>query len=188
MEAALTTLMPDDEAMRRMAEGDSTALAALFDRHKAHLFAFLYYLVGEQATAEDLVGETFLRLYHARARYRVGMGFTPWLYAIARNLALSELRRQGVAQRARQRLSLHVEAAPVEWKSERLETCERVRAALARLPEEQRAAVVLKEFQGLSYQEIGRVLGCNEAAARARTYRARNALREHLRDWWEGEE
>jgi RNA polymerase sigma-70 factor (ECF subfamily) len=187
-QAATPTLMPDDEAMRRVAEGDSAALAALFDRHKARLFAFLYYLVGEQATAEDLVGETFLRLYRARARYRAGAGFTPWLFAIARNLALGELRRRGVARRAEQRLGREIEPGAEEWKGEQLETRVRVRAALARLPEDQRAALVLKEFQGLSYQEIGQVLGCNEAAARARTYRARNTLREHLRAWWEAEE
>jgi RNA polymerase sigma-70 factor (ECF subfamily) len=187
-DAALTTLQPDDDAMRRVAEGDSAALGALFDRHKARLFAFLYYLVGEQATAEDLVSETFLRLYRARARYRAGMGFTPWLFAIARNLALGELRRRGVARRAQERLWRQIEPEEEEWQGERVETCARVRAALALLPEEQRAAVVLKEYQGLSYQEIGQVLGCNETAARARTYRARNALREHLRDWWEADE
>lgn len=186
-DAALTTLQPDDEAMRRVAEGDLAALAVLFDRHKGRLFAFLYYLIGEQATAEDLVGETFLRLYGARSRYRAGMGFTPWLFAIARNLARGELRRRGVARRAEDRLLREGRSDAEAWQGEQLETRERVRAALARLPEEQRAALVLKEYQGLSYGEIGQVLGCNEAAARARTYRARNALREQLRDWWEAD-
>jgi RNA polymerase sigma-70 factor, ECF subfamily len=188
MGTALTTMEPDDAAMRRVAEGDSEALAALFDRHKRRLFAFLYCLVGEQATAEDLVSETFLRLYGARAHYRAGTGFTPWLFAIARNLARGELRRRGVVQRAQQRLWQEAQTEPEAWSSDRMEIRTRVRAALARLPEEQRAAIILKEFQGLSYEEIGRVLGCNEAAARARTYRARNTLREHLRDWWEAEE
>jgi len=189
MDAALTTLQPDDEAMRRVAEGDSEALAVLFDRHKGRLFAFLYYMLGEQATAEDLVSETFLRLYRARSRYRAGTGFTAWLFAIARNLARGELRRRGVAQRAEQRLRREAEPEARDgFSGERTETRARVRAALARLPEEQRAALVLKEYQGLSYQEIGQVLGCNEAAARARTYRARNTLREHLRDWWEAHE
>ena len=62
---------------------------------------------------------------------------------------------------------------------------ERVRIALAELPEDQRTAVVLKEYQQMEYREIAQVLGCSEAAARARTYRARITLREALRDWWE---
>jgi RNA polymerase sigma-70 factor, ECF subfamily len=187
MEAALTPLLTDDEVMCRVVEGDGAALAALFDRHKARLYGFLYYLVGEQGMAEDLVGETFLRLYRARERYRVGMGFTPWLFAIARNLALGELRRRSVAQRAQQRLLQEMESGGEEVDAVRVETREQVRAALAALPEEQRSALVLKEYQGLSYREIGQVLGCNEAAARARTYRARVTLRESLRDWWEAE-
>jgi RNA polymerase sigma-70 factor, ECF subfamily len=185
METALTPVCQDDEAMRRVADGDSAALALLFDRHKSRLFAFLYHLMGDRAAAEDLLGETFLRVYQARTRYRHGSGFTPWLFAIARNLALGELRHRGVVSRAQQRL---IEEAPEDETAqamEREEVGERVRAALATLPEEQRSALVLKEYQQLEYREIAQVLGCTEAAARARTYRGRIALREALRDWWE---
>jgi RNA polymerase sigma-70 factor, ECF subfamily len=186
MAATRSTASEDDEAMRRVAEGDNAALAVLFDRHKSRLFAFLYHLMGDRAAAEDLVGETFLRLYQARSRYRAGTAFTPWLLTIARNLALGELRHRGVVNRAQRRLV--EEAAHDEdgvWAAERCETGELVRAALASLPEEQRSAVVLKEYQQLEYREIGQVLGCSEAAARARTYRARIALRALLREWWE---
>jgi RNA polymerase sigma-70 factor, ECF subfamily len=185
MESALTDVCQDDEAMCRVANGDSAALAVLFDRHKSRLFAFLYHLVGDRSAAEDLLGETFLRVYQARARYRAGRGFTPWLYAIARNLALGELRHRGVVARAQQRLIGDTAANEEAETLEREEVGERVRAALAGLPEEQRSAVVLKEYQQMDYREIGQVLGCSEAAARARTYRARLALREALRDWWE---
>jgi len=185
-ETVIPTVLPDDEAMCRVAAGDSAALAALFDRHKARLFAFLYHLVGDRDTAEDLVSETFLRVYRARARYHAGNGFTPWLFAIARNLALGELRHRSVVSRAFQRLTR--EAAGEEiWEPGREDAREHVRAALARLPEEQRSALVLKEYHQLEYREIGHVLGCSEAAARARTYRGRVALREALREWWESE-
>jgi RNA polymerase sigma-70 factor (ECF subfamily) len=185
METALTPVCQDDEAMRRVADGDSAALAVLFDRHKSRLFAFLYHLMGDRAAAEDLLGETFLRLYQARARYRTGGGFTPWLFAIARNLALGELRHRGVVVRAQQRLVGEVAKDETAQAMEREEIGERVRAALAELPEEQRSALVLKEYQQMDYREIAQVLGCTETAARARTYRARIALREALRDWWE---
>jgi RNA polymerase sigma-70 factor (ECF subfamily) len=185
MEATLPTVSGDDEAMARVAQGDSAALAALFDRHKARLFGFLYHLLGDAAAAEDLVGEAFLRLYRARARYRAGSGFTPWLFTIARNLARGELRRRGVVDRARQRLLRDAEESAEQGDTERVEIRERVRAALARLPEEQRTALVLREYEELEYREIGQVLGCSEGAARARTYRARLALRAALRDWWD---
>jgi RNA polymerase sigma factor (sigma-70 family) len=187
METVLPTVLSDDEAMRGVAAGDSAALAALFDRHKARLFGFLYHLVGDRDTAEDLVGETFLRVYRARSHYRAGTGFTPWLFAIARNLALGELRHRGVVSRAYQRLTREAASEEDTWDVGRQEARDRVRAALARLPEEQRSALLLKEYYQLDYGEIGQVLGCSEAAARARTYRGRITLREALRDWWETE-
>jgi RNA polymerase sigma-70 factor (ECF subfamily) len=185
MDAALTPVSEDDEAMRRVAQGDNSALAVLFDRHKSRLFALLYHLMGDRGTAEDLVGETFLRVYLARARYRAGTAFMPWLFTIARNLALGELRHRNVVIRAQQRLTEDASRNQSEWIVEQYDISERVRTALACLPEEQRSALVLKEYQQLDYREIGRTLGCSEAAARARTYRARMALRELLRGWWE---
>jgi RNA polymerase sigma-70 factor, ECF subfamily len=185
MAATRSTASEDDEAMCRVAGGDNAALAVLFDRHKSRLFAFLYHLTGDRAAAEDLVGETFLRVYQARSRYRVGIAFMPWLLTIARNLALGELRHRGVVNRAQRRLVEEAAHEGGEWAAERCEIGELVRAALASLPEEQRSAVVLKEYQQLEYREIGQVLGCSEAAARARTYRARIALRALLREWWE---
>jgi RNA polymerase sigma-70 factor (ECF subfamily) len=177
----------DDEAMQRVAGGDGAALAELFDRHKTRLYGFLFHLVGNRAAAEDLLGETFLRLYQARRRYRSGSGFRPWLFAIARNLALGELRHRSVVTRAQGRLVDAAGTVEDGWDARRQEIGERVRAALARLPEEQRSALVLKEYQQMEYREIGQVLGCSETAARARTYRARVTLREALREWWEAE-
>lgn len=171
--------------MARVAAGDSAALATLFDVHKARLYGFLFHLAGDRALAEDLLGETFLRVYESRSRYRIGSGFTPWLFTIARNLAIRELRRKGVSQRAQQRLHRDLEQEPPTWNPEREEQCRQVQQALLALPEEQRSAIVLKEYAGLSYREIGQVLRCSEEAARARTYRARNTLREALREWCE---
>jgi RNA polymerase sigma-70 factor (ECF subfamily) len=187
METVFSPVSEDDEAMRRVASGDGAALAELFDRHKSRLFAFLYHLLGDRAAAEDLLGDTFLRVYQARRRYRSGAGFRPWLFAIARNLALGELRHRGVVARAQVRLIDTAGTGKDGWDARRREVGERVRGALAQLPEEQRSALILKEYQQMEYREIGHVLGCSEAAARARTYRARAALRETLRDWWEAE-
>jgi RNA polymerase sigma-70 factor (ECF subfamily) len=175
----------DEEAMARLAAGDSSALGLLFDRHKVPLLGFLWRIVGERALAEDLLGETFVRLYDSRARFRRGASFLPWVLVIARNLALAELRRR----RWSRRQPPPETASPEDWGAAgvREELREQVRLALARLPEDQRTAIVLKEYHGLNYREIGLVLGCSEEAARARTYRARGSLRGWLKDYMRDE-
>jgi DNA-directed RNA polymerase specialized sigma24 family protein len=105
MEVALPAISADDAAMSQVAAGDPVALAWLFDTHKARLFGFLFHLVGDRALAEDLLGESFLHLYETRSSYRVGRGFTPWLFILARNLAIRELRRNGMHLRAHSRLA-----------------------------------------------------------------------------------
>src|SRR5947209_219723 len=86
-------LLADEAVMARVSEGDVEALAVLFDRYRTRLFGFLYRMVGERCLAEDLLGETFLRVHQHRASFRRGSGFAPWAYRIARNLAIRELRR-----------------------------------------------------------------------------------------------
>ncbi|MGV3724616.1 MAG: RNA polymerase sigma factor [Actinomycetota bacterium] len=188
LEAVAPLRTHDDEAMLQVVAGDTSALAPLFDRHKARLFGFLYHLVGDRGLAEDLLGETFLRVYRCRERYRPGSGFTPWLFTIARNLAIGEMRRRSALKRIRERLLRQAALCPEGWEPERQELQERVRQALQTLPEEQRSALVLKEYLEMDYQEIGQVLRCSEQAARARAYRGRASLRKALQGWWDAEQ
>jgi len=175
--------LTDDALMARVRGGDAEALAVLFDRYKTRLFGYLYRMVGERCAAEDLLGETFLRVFERRASFRSGGGFAPWAYRIARNLAIRELRHQEVSRRAGVRLAADADPPPaVESEAVRAELRSTVAAALRRLPEEQRSAAILREYEGMDYREIAAVLGCSEQAARARTYRARLALRTALAD------
>ncbi len=174
----------DELAIQRVASGDPAALAELFDRHRSRLFVFLYRLVGDAPTAEDLLGETFLHLHRGAGQYHAGSGFAPWLFRIARNLAVSELRRRRVRQQGWQRLVAWFNPNSAAPEPEPCDISDRVQAALRKLSEEQRTAIVLKEYLELDYREVGRVLGCSEQAARARTYRARSALRALLEDWY----
>lgn len=182
-EAAILRELPDDESMQRVASGDPEALAVLFDRHQTRVYRFLRHLVGEDALAEDLLGETFLQVYRARGQFRAGAEFTPWLFTVARNLARGELRKRAVRARVLGWLGRTEDTEIDPWQPEREAQAEAVRNALSQLPEDQRAAVSLKEYEGLSYREIGLVLGCTEDAARARTYRARQTLRTLLKEW-----
>lgn len=180
-------LLADEELMVRVREDDPRALSRLFDRYRVRLFGFLYRLLGDRGAAEDLLGETFLRVYRGRASFRGGAGFAAWAYRIARNLAIQELRHRAVVQRAGDQL--RAERIGTEGPADDLEREElraAVVAALASLPEEQRSAAILREYEGMDYRQIAVVLGCTEQAARARTYRARLALRaalaEHVRE------
>lgn len=178
-----TVCQTDEDLMARVRDGDPGALALLFERYKARLFGFLFRMVGERSAAEDLLGETFLRIHERRASFRRGSGFAAWAYRIARNLAIRELRRRDVARRATERIGSELRSAPwepVEAGVERAELRAAVVAALRELPEEQRSAAILREYEGLDYRQIGAILGCSEQAARARTYRARLALRSAL--------
>ncbi|MFN3651199.1 MAG: RNA polymerase sigma factor [Armatimonadota bacterium] len=184
MDAAITECTADDEAMRLVAAGDSQALAMLFERHKTRLFGYLCHVTGDRSLAEDLLSDVFLRVYRARGTYRPGSGFAPWLYRIARNLAIGELRRRSTFRKVWDRLVREARTAPTDpWEPFRGEVKEQVQAALSLLPEEQRSALVLKEYADLSYREVAEVLGCTEEAARARAYRARMSLRESLREY-----
>jgi RNA polymerase sigma-70 factor (ECF subfamily) len=189
MDVALPALGEDDLAMRRVAAGDADALACLFERHKTRLFGFLYRLTGDRSTAEDLVSETFLRIYDARRSFRAGSAFVPWMLTIARRLAIGEMRKQRIRILARERLQREHDPCVSlgGWDPERDDTSRQIRAALLALAEDQRTALVLKEYMELSYREVAQVLGCSEEAARARAYRARAAMRAALKDWWEAE-
>ena len=189
MDVALPALGEDDLAMRRVAAGDADALASQIERHKLRQYGFLYRLTGDRSTAEDLVSETFLRIYDARRSFRAGSTFVPWMLTIARRLAIGEMRKQRIRLLARDRLQREQEPCfPAhEWDPERDDASRHVREALLGLAEDQRTALVLKEYMELSYREVAQVLGCSEEAARARAYRARAALRAALQDWWEAE-
>lgn len=175
----------DEDLMQRTMLGDLEALGALFDRHHASLYGFLRRFLGEAAAAEDGVQEVFVRVWKHRASYQPGSCFTAWLFRIARNAALDELRKRG----KRPRSFTELEAAPdvagsgspgsdsEVWK---LAIREQVQRALRELPADQRLCLVLKEYEGMSHREIGEILGCTEGNARVIAHRARQAMRRLL--------
>lgn len=184
---------PTDEAlMQALAQGDDAALAPLMSRWEMPMRRYLYRLLLNAAEAEDLAQETFVRLYTHRATFDLTARFSPFLYTIASNLAKNRLRWRSV----RKLVSLQAPTAnetehefpdaSAATGAERAETAERaeaVRAAVAALPAPLRTAIILAEYEGLSHEEIGRVLHCSAKAVESRLYRARAALREKLAAW-----
>jgi RNA polymerase sigma-70 factor (ECF subfamily) len=161
--------------------GDTSAFDALFERWSRPLLRYLERMVREPAAAEELVQEAFLRVYRARDRYVPDARFSTWLYRIATNLALNELRRP---HRRDPHDSLDAEQAPVlpdptpatdDVVHARLRA-RRLEVALEELPERQRAALWLTAVEGLSYAQVADSLEVSESAVKALVHRARTRL------------
>jgi RNA polymerase sigma-70 factor (ECF subfamily) len=169
--------------------GDDGAFAALFRRWSSPLLRYLERMVGDLAVAEELLQETFLRVHRARERYTPEARFSTWLYTIANNLALNELRRPRRRSEHRSVNEENGDRAPLVLAGEAPRTAELIDArrqgdaveqALSELPERQRAALWLSAVEGLSYADVASSLGTSEKSVKALVHRARVALAERL--------
>jgi RNA polymerase sigma-70 factor (ECF subfamily) len=180
----------DREDMARLAAGHDAALDALIERHGQHLFNFLLRHLQNDADASDLAQETFVRIYQHRERFRLDQKFSTWMFTIAGNLLKDRFRWQ----KRHPQVSLDSQTDEgacgldtlIEARAqpdERLASDERaaeVRAAIASLPEELRATLILSEYEDLPHAEIGAILNCTPKAVETRLYRARAHLRKRL--------
>jgi RNA polymerase sigma-70 factor (ECF subfamily) len=157
----------------------------LVNAHSAEIFAYLWRMVRDEADAQDCLQEAFLRAYRAYDRLDGRANQRAWLYRIATNVALTHLKRRGreAARRAPLVPDLQDDDDPSPGDAViRRETLEAVAGAVARLPQQQRAALVLRKYQSLSYAEIAETLGCSEESARANVYQAIKRLKSELGD------
>lgn len=186
----------DDELMLRLRTASESERAAGFEtivrRHKNAIMSYLYRFVGDWRTAEDLAQEAFLRVFRKLADYQPGAKFTTWLYTIASNLAKDEFKRrvrhpaqsmdwQGGtgADTTRNVPTLISEATPApEERLEQDETRRQIAAALDGLKEEDREIIVLKDVQGLAYEEIAEILKLPVGTVKSRLSRARLAFKD----------
>jgi RNA polymerase sigma-70 factor, ECF subfamily len=171
--------------MEAYVRGDAVAFERLFATLAPALRAFFLRAVGNAADAEDLMQTTLLKLHGARDRWRRGERLRPWLFTIAARVRSDWLRRKGRANEAP--LDDEDPSQPAvdpdqATGSDVRERAERVRAALDGLSESQRMIVHLHRFEGLTFGEIGRVLGISEGAAKLRAFRAYGQLRKVLLD------
>jgi RNA polymerase sigma-70 factor (ECF subfamily) len=180
---------PDAELMLRVKAGDTASFARLLDRHRAPVIHFLYRMVHNQAVAEELGQDVFLRVYRARASYEPSAKFTTWLFRIATNLALNWLRR-GKHEKALESLDEETDGGPVLQVADHSPSVEQhlvdrarsdeVRRAIAELPPKQRAAVLMHKYEEMEYSQIAGVLGCSESALKSLLFRAYETLRSRL--------
>jgi RNA polymerase sigma-70 factor (ECF subfamily) len=172
----------DECLMARLARGDSACLEALVRRHAARLLTFIEHMAGDRHAAEELFQEVFLTVWVKRGQYQFPRPFRPWLYTIAARKCHAALRgRRPAVPFDADALGGPASAAPSpDEKAAATETAALVSAAVTRLPPQQRAVVVLRVWEGMSYAEIAEALGRTEATVRSHMHHALAALRKHL--------
>jgi RNA polymerase sigma-70 factor (ECF subfamily) len=185
----------DDDAALMVAfqQGDDRAFRALYERHARAMVAFCHRFVRDAARAEELAQDVFVKLYRSAHRYRPSARFRTYLYRVASNHCLNELRRgeyrlQGAAPGARAEGgdgAPDLDALPSGEASPHQELeasalAQAVASLLERLPEKQRAAFVLCRFEGMSYEEIAEVLETSVSAVKSLVHRATVAAAEAL--------
>jgi RNA polymerase sigma-70 factor (ECF subfamily) len=174
--------LTDDELVARGADGDDEAFRVLVGRWEQPVFAFLHRMLGSAEEAQDLTQETFLRVVKGAGKYEASGQFRSWLFRIAGNQARSRLRRRKIVRWVSFDAGAHdvPHERHAEHDLEAADTRDTVRAALARLPERQRHAVLLRQYQEMSYREIADQLGATVPAVESLLHRAMAALREDL--------
>jgi RNA polymerase sigma-70 factor (ECF subfamily) len=187
----------DEVLLARLRDGDRDVLGTLIRRYERELFGYLRRYVGDDDLADDVFQNTFLQVFLKIGQYEVGRPARPWLYAIATNQAIDALRRRNrrVADRPAEIVSAPDEDgdprpmfellpapgdSPLEA-ADRIEQRERVRAAVARLPDLLRQAVILVYFQGFKYQDAAEVMDIPVGTVKSRLHAALLKLTEEWR-------
>ena len=187
---------PDIRIMLRVRDDDSQAFAELVEAYHHRLVTVMRHLVGNTEEAEDLAQEVFLRVYRGRKKYHPKAKFSTWLFTIANNLALNVLRTRQrkptiplnvrdsgpLGPRPAEQLVLDRQEQPHQQMQQR-ELSAVVQQALDTLNERQRVAVVLNKFEDMNYAEIAEVMELTTKAVKSLLSRARDNLREALKDY-----
>jgi RNA polymerase sigma-70 factor (ECF subfamily) len=189
------TVLSDAEIMLRVRQGDDAGFNYLISKYQRQIVHFMFRMVHNQAVAEELAQEVFLRVYRSRETYRAEARFSTWLYRIATNLGVNHA-RDTKHERAAQNVYLDqpdaetgttpdvADTTPnVEMDLLKDERLRAIRAHVLELPERQRTAVLMHKYQGMDYKQIGEVLKLSESATKSLLFRAYQALRESLKDF-----
>ena len=194
---------PDAALMLRVKQGDTEAFAALVDKYKQPVLSLVYRMIRDAIEAEDLAQNVFLQVYKSASRYEVSSKFSTWLFTIARNLSLNEIRRRSrhpadsldathpeQEDQPLHQFQDHKTFSPPESLLH-LELQEKIEQAVAELPENQRTAILLCRRDDLSYEDIAKVLGCSVSATKSLIHRGRETLKDKLKPYlrtgvWEG--
>jgi RNA polymerase sigma-70 factor (ECF subfamily) len=180
--AAVSAPENDAELLERVASGDPRAYRELVERHMRGVHAFVYRMLGSRAEAEEVCQESFLRLWKQADKFVARAKPSTWLYRVAHNLAIDRLRRRREGHHPGGIEEVPTSDRPSQHLYDK-QVALAVEAALAALPERQRAAISLVHYQGMSNAEAADVLGVKVRALESLLARGREQLRERLRDF-----
>ena len=178
----------DEELVARSKTGDTESFNQLVKRWERPIFALAYRTLGREEDARDVTQETFLRAFRALSGFKGDAKFSSWLYRIALNLCRDWMRKERRAPLVAVPEGVEVEqlaadqgpAETVEDLAARAELGREVAKAMAHLPEEQRHAIILKEYHGLTFQEIADLMRCPLSTVKTRVYQGLSTLRKEL--------
>ena len=181
----------DVQLMLDVKAGDDESFNLLLQKYRTPLVNFLYRMVRDTATAEDLAQEVFLRVYRARKQYSPSAKFTTWLFRIATNLALNSVRdnRHRQMEVSLDATPVDEDVAPLQLPTREMRIDEHmverdradfIRGVISALPEKQRVAVLLHKYEEMDYGEIARIMECSESALKSLLFRAYETLRVQL--------
>ena len=186
---------PDAALMLLVKQGDHSAFAQLVDRYKKPVMNLAFRMLRDLTEAEDLAQNVFLQVHRSAARYEVSSKFSTWLFTIARNLCLNEIRRRSrhpaesmdaphfeQEDQPRQQFEDKKTFSPPDTVLQG-ELEQKVEESLAGLPENQRMAILLCRQNELSYEEIAKVLGCSLSATKSLIHRGRETLKQKLKPY-----
>ncbi len=186
-----TLVFGDNALVSAYLEGNEDAFEILVNRYQHKLVAYVYHLVHDYEAAVDLAQEAFIRVHRSACRYEEKYQFSTWIYRIATNLAIDELRRRerknrflfhyvvSFVQSSGKNLLADTRRCP-EKTLDRKERLQRLQVAIDSLPKRYRLAFILREVQEFSYQDTGRILGVSVGTVKSRIHRAKKLLRDKL--------
>jgi len=186
---------PDADLMLRVKQGDTAAFSALVDKYKQPVMNLVYRMLRDVTEAEDVAQSVFVQVYRSAHRYQVSSKFSTWLFTIARNLSLNEIRRRtrhpadsmDASSPEQEDLPWHqyqdVKAVGPPDKLLQRELEQKINDALADLPDNQRIALLLCRQDELSYEEMANVLGCSLSAVKSLIHRGRETLKQKLKPY-----
>ena len=176
----------DDRIVDAALGGDMRAFELLMEKHESKMYAVALRMCANREDAQDCLQDAMLRIYKALPSFKGQSSFSTWAYRITMNTCLDELRRKKIRQAASLDQMLEVGWSPVdeenstERHADNQELKRNLSKAIQTLPEEMRAAVVLRDVQGFSYDEIASMLSTNVGTVKSRISRGREKLREIL--------
>ena len=178
----------DEELLQDTAAGDLQAFDVIVRRYRDRLLNFVFRFLGDRTAAEDVVQETFLRVFRKSGEFHASARFSTWLFTIAGNLAKSELRRRkrwrftslGWNEDVEQHIEIPDERPHPDALAETEIATEAIQKAIESLPPNHRQVVILSDIQGMAYEEIAQIVGCPVGTVKSRINRGRLRLQKKL--------